>query len=139
MEEGEKKYFSVDEAEAQIPKLEGIMDRLMDLHSEGGRIRGLLQEEQRRIMLDGGRLVNVAEVRELKGRLDGLATELKLGIDEILGMGAVPKDLGQGLVDFPYLLGDSEVNLCWRFGEKHIRFWHRLDEGYAGRKPLPER
>ena len=95
MEEGEKKYFSVDEAEAQIPKLEGIMDRLMDLHSEAGRIRGLLQEEQRRIMLDGGRLVNVAEVRELKGRLGGLATELKLGIDEILGMGAVPKDLGR--------------------------------------------
>ncbi len=108
-------------------------------HSEAGRVRGLFQEEQRKIMFDGGRLINVAELGDLKGRLEGLTTELRAGINEIQAMGAVPKDLGQGLVDFPYLLGDEEVNLCWRFGEKHIRFWHGLDEGFAGRKRLPER
>ena len=139
MDEGEKKFFSVNEAEAMIPKLEAVMGRLMDLHSEAGRIRGLLQEEQRKIMLDGGRLINVVEFRDLKGRLEALTAEIKAGIGRTVGMGAVPKDLGQGLVDFPYLLGDEEVNLCWRFGEKHIRFWHGLDEGFAGRKPLSDK
>ena len=41
-----------------------------------------------------------------------------------------------GLVDFPCLMNDREVNLCWRFGETKINFWHGLDEGYTGRKPL---
>lgn len=136
MDEEERKFFSVDEAEALIPKLDGIMGRLMDMHSEAGRIQGLIQEEQRKIMLEGGRLLKVAEFRELKARLEGLSAEIRAGLGEIVRLGAVPKNLGQGLLDFPSLLGDQEVNLCWRFGEKHIRFWHGLDEGFAGRKPL---
>jgi len=48
----------------------------------------------------------------------------------------VPKDLALGLVDFPCLLDNEEVDLCWRHGESEVRFWHGLDEGYAGRKPL---
>lgn len=135
----QKRVFTVEEVEALIPKLEKVMGDLMDLHSEAGRIGGLIQNEQRSIMLDGGRLLDVAEFSNLKGRLEGVTAEVRSGIEQIVGMGAAPKDLGLGLVDFPYLLGDDEVNLCWRFGEKHIRFWHGLDEGFAGRKPLPDR
>ena len=138
MEEEKKKFFTVEEAEALIPQLESVMGVLMDLHSKAGPIRGRIQEEQRKIMLDGGRLLDVAGFGKLKGRLEGVMAEMRSGIDQIVGMGALPKDLGLGLVDFPYLLGAEEVNLCWRFGEKHIRFWHGLDEGVAGRKPLPD-
>jgi hypothetical protein len=42
-----------------------------------------------------------------------------------------------GLVDFPGQVGDETVNLCWKFGETAVRFWHGLHEGYAQRKPLP--
>jgi hypothetical protein len=28
------------------------------------------------------------------------------------------------------------VYLCWRLGEERIRFWHRQDEGFSGRKPI---
>ena len=56
---------------------------------------------------------------------------------EILSLGGVPKDLDLGLVDFPARLGQREVNLCWKYGEREIKFWHGLDEGYAGRKPWP--
>ncbi len=137
-EEEQRRFFGVGEAEALIPGLEKVMGRLMDLHSEVGRIQGLLQDEQRKIMFDGGRLLNVPEFGSLKGRLEGVTAEMRSGIDQIIGMGGMPKDLGLGLVDFLYLLGDEEVNLCWRFGEKHIRFWHGLDEGFAGRKPIGE-
>ena len=27
--------------------------------------------------------------------------------------------------------------LCWHVGEDEIGFWHGLDEGFAGSKPLP--
>src|SRR6478735_4005297 len=46
-------------------------------------------------------------------------------------------DLDRGLVDFPALRQGEEVLLCWQVGEDTVAFWHGLDEGFAGRKPLP--
>jgi len=43
-----------------------------------------------------------------------------------------------GLVDFPAVIGNKEVMLCWRSVEDDIRFYHDLDAGYSGRKPIPE-
>ena len=31
----------------------------------------------------------------------------------------------------------EEVLLCWQVGEEEIAYWHGLEEGFAGRKPLP--
>ena len=133
-----KKYYSVAEAEALIPELTRIMEGVMDAHSEAQRIQAELQEEQRRIMIAGGMLVSVDAWRERAGRLQVLTREVQDGLASITGLGGAPKDLGMALVDFPFLLEGEEVNLCWRFGEKKIRFWHGLDEGFAGRKPIPE-
>ena len=47
------------------------------------------------------------------------------------------KDLDDGLVDFPARRGGEDVLLCWRLGEDAIEFWHGLDEGFSGRRPLP--
>ncbi|HET6266223.1 MAG TPA: DUF2203 family protein [Acidobacteriota bacterium] len=41
-----------------------------------------------------------------------------------------------GLVDFPAMLDGEEILLCWKYGEKTIRYYHGLTEGFAGRKPL---
>ena len=46
------------------------------------------------------------------------------------------KDLDRGLIDFPAIVGDKEVFLCWEQGEENIEFWHDLDSGYAGRERL---
>ena len=46
------------------------------------------------------------------------------------------KDLDRGLLDFPAILGDKEVFLCWEQDEEDVEFWHDLDAGYAGREPL---
>jgi hypothetical protein len=31
----------------------------------------------------------------------------------------------------------SGASVCWELGEEEIAFWHGLEEGFAGRKPLP--
>jgi hypothetical protein len=49
------------------------------------------------------------------------------------------KDLDVGLLDFPARLNNKEVFLCWRLGEDRIRFYHGLEEGFDGRKPLDPR
>jgi hypothetical protein len=52
-------------------------------------------------------------------------------------LGVQVKDLDRGLVDFPALRSNGEeVLLCWQVGEDEIGFWHGLEEGFSGRKPL---
>jgi hypothetical protein len=58
-------------------------------------------------------------------------------VNRIHGLGAIVKDLDEGLVDFPALHAGDEVLLCWKVGEDSVAFWHGLEEGFAGRKPLP--
>ena len=132
-----KKYFSVTEAEALIPELTRIMSGVLSAYGEVQRVRAELREEQRRIMISGGALVAV-DWPDRAARLEALTGELQESLTAIVKLGGAPKDLKIGLVDFPFLLEREEVNLCWRFGEKKIRFWHGLDEGFAGRKPIPE-
>ena len=44
-----------------------------------------------------------------------------------------------GLLDFPSIIDNEEVYLCWKLGEDRIRYYHRQDEGFAGRKPIDPR
>ncbi len=132
-----KRYFTVEEAERLIPRLEAAMGRVMECRAEAGRWRKALQEAQRQMMLAGGARLDQEFWRSRKARLAAATGDLQEKIGEILRLGGVPKDLDLGLVDFPALLDERVVNLCWRLGERHIRFWHGLDEGYAARKPLP--
>ena len=51
--------------------------------------------------------------------------------------GIIVKGIEHGLVDFPHLRANGEeVYLCYQLGEEGIHFWHPLETGYAGRKPL---
>jgi hypothetical protein len=44
----------------------------------------------------------------------------------------------QGLIDFPCMLGAEIVFLCWQFGEASVSHWHRIEDGFAGRRALLE-
>lgn len=130
------KYFTPREVEALIPQLTSIMGPVMDLHSEVLGHRTELHEEQRRIMLSGGGILDRDTWRDRTRRVEELTREIQDGIAAIMNLGGMPKDLGMGLVDFPHLIDDREVNLCWQFGETSIGFWHGVDEGYSSRKPI---
>jgi hypothetical protein len=58
-------------------------------------------------------------------------------VDEIGTHGAQVKDLDSGLIDFPALRRGETVLLCWQLGEDEIAWWHSVDDGFAGRRPLP--
>jgi hypothetical protein len=122
--------------QALIPELTRIMGPLMTAHEEATALKARLQGEQQRIAMAGGGLIDREAWQRDAARLEARADEIRRGLEAITALGGVPKDLGLGLVDFSHLLHDEEVNLCWRYGETEVRFWHGLDEGYAGRKPL---
>ncbi len=65
------------------------------------------------------------------------ARSLAQVIDEIGEHGAEVKDLDEGLIDFPARRRGETVLLCWKLGEDRIRYWHTVEDGFAGRRPLP--
>lgn len=131
-----ERYFGPEEVQALIPALTEIMKGVRAAHAEATEIREALQGEQERIALAGGGVPDREAWRTGRERLERAAARLKAGLDEILKLGGVPKDLEMGLVDFPHLREGRVVNLCWKHGEREVRYWHGLAEGYAGRKPL---
>jgi len=131
------RHFTPAEVDALISELSGIVEPAMERHREAMALQQHLREEQERIRVSGGGLLDRRDWKARAERLDGLAIEVRDALQQIAALGGVTKDLEMGLVDFPGLIEGETVNLCWKLGESAVRFWHRLDEGYAKRKPLP--
>lgn len=132
-----ERLFTPAEVDALLPRLSEIVERAMERHHQATAFHRHLREEQSRIGRSGGSLIDQRDWKARAERLDGLTIEVRQLLQEILDLGGVTKDLEMGLVDFPGQVGDEAVNLCWKFGETAVRFWHGLHEGYAQRKPLP--
>lgn len=94
-----------------------------------------LAEFQARARGNGG-VARGPEVVAAKQAAERLTAQIRQGIQAIQALGCVVKDLEMGLVDFPAFRDGREIYLCYRLGEGRITFWHGVDEGYAGRKPL---
>jgi hypothetical protein len=73
---------------------------------------------------------------EVDAAIEAAAGELSACVQELTGLGVQVKDLDTGLVDFPSLRDGEEVLLCWQLGEDEIGWWHTLEGGFAGRRPL---
>lgn len=77
-------------------------------------------------------------VKLLKRRVAKRVRAYRRGWNEVQALGAVVKDTATGLVDFYGRIDDRLVCLCWRYGEDSIDYYHELDDGFVGRKPLGE-
>jgi hypothetical protein len=64
--------------------------------------------------------------------------EVRALLGKLQGVGIVVRDIGRGLIDFPAIRGGREVYLCWELDEDEVAFWHELESGYRGRRPLAE-
>jgi hypothetical protein len=77
------------------------------------------------------------ELAELAQTVEQESVAVAECVRSIQRLGAEVKDLDAGLVDFPARRGEEDVLLCWRLGEPEVAFWHGLEDGFAGRRPLP--
>jgi hypothetical protein len=89
-----------------------------------------------RIAGNGGDMVP-SDLHEAAEAIEREAAAISECADLINAAGAEVKSLEEGLLDFPARRGDEVVLLCWKLGEDEIHYWHRVDEGFGGRKPLP--
>lgn len=138
-DEREPRLFTVSEAERTRREVEPILIEAMDCRRKVSELDENLAHVAHRIMLLGGSIVPYEKTAKVRFERDHLADAIKAALARIEATGCVVKDLDVGLLDFPALVDNEEVYLCWKLGEERIRFWHRQDEGFAGRKPIDPR
>ena len=126
------RLFTVDEANDLLPALQPLMKRIFD-HLVFLRKKSETVIREERLSPNSPDLMERLQENDAIARL---IQEVKGLVEEINSYGCLCKGVEQGLVDFPCLLGGEIVFLCWRYGEEGIGYWHRAEDGFAGRRPL---
>ena len=132
------KLLTVEEANQLLEHAMPLVQRLQRLHVSILQTNQQLDDHVQKLSVGNG-----YPIEELRGRIEELtATQMKLleefqaALQQLETLGCVLKDVSTGLIDF-YSLRDGEVVcLCWRVGEARIGFWHRMEDGFAGRQPV---
>jgi hypothetical protein len=133
------KIFSVEEANRLIPWLESSLDAVAATARELGALRREVTVLS--AIAVTGATSQSADMRDLaeKGaREKELLVRFREQLSDFAGRGCILRDLEIGLVDFYALARDRIVCLCWRRGEPEVRFWHPVDLGFSGRRPISE-
>jgi hypothetical protein len=134
-----QRIFTLTEAERTRQELEPFLVEAMGVRKKLSVLEQDLTAVSTRIMMMGGIVVPYETLAKKRMEHQSLAEIMKTNLEKILSTGCLIKDLEIGLLDFPAIVNNEEVYLCWKLGEDRIRYYHRQDEGYAGRKPLDPR
>jgi hypothetical protein len=140
------RFYDIDAANAAIPELDGIVGILGEQRAELVRLRDEVLAAGARA--DGAPATVTAptgpeapisnDLRLIRLRMQGLIDQMAAGVARIDALGLTLRDIERGLVDFPALVSGRQVWLCWKFGESAIGWWHDLETGFDGRRPLAE-
>jgi hypothetical protein len=139
MSDNEHRLFTLSEAEQARTQLEPLLISAMESRRKLADLEAVLLALTERIVRMGGIAVQYDQAANSRLERDRAAASLQAAVTQIHSTGCVVKDLDMGLLDFPVRIGNEDVYLCWRLGEDRIRFYHRQDEGFAGRKPIDPR
>src|SRR6266487_2352455 len=127
-------YFTREEAESLLPQISIVLLQIQDC-------REVLQQKEEELgalhalAMGNGHHLHV-RINNLQKELAEQIQAMQELINELSAFGCELKDPSIGLIDFLSLRNGREVYLCWHLGEERINFWHYLDAGFAGRRPL---
>jgi hypothetical protein len=132
------RFFTLEEANAALERVRPLVESLVEQRRELLRVGSALGAVRGTVAGNGGSL-DPESVALLQETAERVAAELAGVVEELDALGLQVKDLDRGLIDFPAQHPESgeTVLLCWELGEDSVVYWHGLEEGYAGRKPLP--
>ena len=122
-----EKVYSVDEANALIPKLKPLLERIRKTQEELAKDKTVAAVREKAAQNGGG----------LPGRqLSTLTKTLNEDLRQLEAWGIVLRDPSIGLIDFMHQREGETVCLCWKLGESRVEWWHPLETGIAGRQRL---
>ena len=131
-----EQLFSLAEANALVPRLELILERMQQASL-------IIREELSSLAEELGEAelarFSLHQLLQRKPSLHPLFEQLSQSVEEIEEYGCLFKGLELGLVDFPAKIDGEIVDLCWQYGEKEVTYYHGREEGFAGRRLLDPR
>ncbi len=130
------RHFTPEEANAALAGVRPLVERMVEHRRAHVEALERQEELEGRIRGNGGG-IPPAELADTASEVERNARELARAVDDIVELGVEVKDLDEGLVDFPALHRGETVLLCWQLGEDEVRYWHSVEDGFAGRRPLP--
>lgn len=122
-----ERFYSVDEANALIPKLRPLLERVRQTQQALAEDKSLAVVREKAANNGGG----------LPGRhLTELSRSLERDLRQLQEWGIILRDPTIGLIDFFHQREGETVFLCWKLGESRVEWWHPTDTGIAGRQHL---
>ena len=125
-----KEYFTIVDAERLLPKIEGILRKTIRIN----KALDLLGSIEIEVYDDDYN--NLRRITKMNKQFHKLSYEFYAKIENLEDIGCIIKDIDVGILDFYSRYAGKDIFLCWKLGEKKIRFWHEIDSGYEGRKPI---
>jgi hypothetical protein len=122
-----EKHFTLQEAQILLEQVKPLIEEAMELKvlldSKGYDIN--------RHEYFGG--ISTNGTGAYPTELEKLISDIKHISEE----GIIIKSINEGLIDFPHIRSNGEeVYLCWKSGEENIKYWHKIDAGFQGRKSI---
>lgn len=128
--------YTVEEANAELPRVRRIVEQIAQLSA----LRPELEDQARIAEYEAKKndSSDAQKERHQQAREAAASAELEWlkAVASLNGLGIQLKGPLEGLVDFPSIRNGEQVELCWKLGEEKVEHWHRVGEGFAGRKKL---
>jgi hypothetical protein len=132
-------FYSIDAGNALVADLAAVTGRLRDRREELIGLRDAYHEREAVVAAGGtGAVADDAELRRLNLRMRGVVDQMQGEVAWLDDRSIVLRDIATGLMDLPALVAGRQVWLCWRLGEDALGWWHELESGFTGRRPLAE-
>jgi hypothetical protein len=122
------RVFSLHEANQLIPQLQSYLSAVREGKIVLMRTREEVSQASAKACYGGGTPAGASYVKSIQ--------DISINIHAIHELGVVVKDIDLGLCDFPHIREGRVVYLCWKLGEKEIRWWHEVTSGYNDRCPI---
>ena len=128
--------YTVDEANKELPRVRRIVEQIAELSAMLPELEDQARiaeyESKRPAASDGAR----DRHQQARAAAGGAELELLKAVASLNGMGISLKGPLEGLIDFPSYRDGELIELCWKLGEERVGHWHKIGEGFAGRKKL---
>ncbi|MEK6238116.1 MAG: DUF2203 domain-containing protein [Planctomycetales bacterium] len=134
-EQQPRKLFTVEQANSMLPLVKAIagdISRVSRERTERRERLALPRHENKEQSPESFR----EDPDHMEKESEALSQRWQELHKELTDLGVELKNDAEGLLDFPSMMDDRIVYLCWKLGEAEVLHWHELDAGFAGRQPL---
>lgn len=128
--------YTVEEANRELPRVRPIVAQIAELSALRPDLEEQLRMAEYAAQRPGANGDDRERHQQANDAVNGAEEELLKAVMSLNTMGIQLKGALEGLIDFPSYRDGELIELCWKLGEERVEHWHRIGEGFGGRKRL---